>query len=437
MEQKIVVPDIGDIKDVEVIEILVQPDDAIDVEQSLITLESDKASMEIPAPFSGTVSNIIVKLGDRVSEGSGILNLRVSEKTETSSAAEAIPEASKTKEPEIEAVQDDDRMPVDSSLTAESSPGQAAPPSPSPLAEHRQTAHAGPSVRRFARELGADLTRITGSGRKGRILREDIKEFVKTSLRKPSTGELDLNRLLLQPDVDFSRFGEIESRPLSRIKKLAGAHLHQCWVGIPHVTQHGDADITELEAFRKSLKTELEPRGVRLTLLPFLMKAAVAALQRFSDFNASLSSGGEELILKKYYHIGVAVDTPEGLVVPVVRDVDKKGLAAIARELADLSAHARDKKLKPSDLQGGTFTISSLGGIGGSAFTPIINSPEVAILGVSRSETRPVFRDPGFVPRLILPMSLSYDHRVIDGAAAAHFVVFLGNVLGDLRRLLI
>lgn len=437
MEQKILVPDIGDIKDVEVIEVLVHPNDVVSVEQSLITLESDKATMEVPSTFAGTVTAVAVKLGDRVSEGSEILTLTLTETDDDVSAEEPIPEETESKELEIEEIHQDKPDPEDTSQSGENDRGATPPPTPSPPSQHRQTAHAGPSVRRFARELGADLTQIKGSGRKGRILREDVKEFVKASLQKPSTGILDLGNLSSQPDPDFSRFGEIEARPLSRIKKLSGTHLHQCWLGIPHVTQHGEADITDLENFRKNLKTEMEGQGLRLTLLPFLMKSAVCALQRFPEFNASLAPGGDELILKKYYHIGVAVDTPEGLVVPVVRDVDKKGLAELAQELAELSGQARDKKLKPSDLRGGSFTISSLGGIGGTAFTPIINKPEVAILGVSRSEIKPVYRNSEFVPRLSLPLSLSYDHRVIDGAAAARFVVFLGQVLGELRRLLI
>ncbi|MGH8550741.1 MAG: dihydrolipoyllysine-residue acetyltransferase [Methylococcales bacterium] len=434
MEQKVLVPDIGDIKNVEVIEILVRVGDAIQAEQSLITLESDKATMEVPSPFAGIVGSVFVKLGDRVSEGTEILSLTVSETAESwsepLSADESARPESETEEQEIGSLGPPDE--------AEELPEPSGPPPvlESPF-QHRQTAHAGPSVRRFAHELGIDLLRVHGSGRKGRILHDDVKQFVKAAFQKPQGDLLDFDRLAAQPDIDFSRFGEIESRSRSRIRKLSAAHLHRCWLGIPHVTQHGDADITEIEAFRKSLKPELESQGIRLTLLPFLMKAVVASLRRFPDFNASLGAGGEALILKKYYHIGVAVDTLGGLVVPVVRNVDRKGSAELARELAELSARARDKKLKPDEMQGGSFSISSLGGIGGSAFTPIINQPEVAILGVSRSEIRPVFRDPDFVPRLILPLSLSYDHRVIDGAAAARFIVFLAEVLGDLRRLLL
>ncbi len=437
MEQTVLVPEIGDIENVEVIEILVGAGDAIKPEQSLITLESDKATMEVPSPFAGTVDRVLVKIGDRVNEGSEILRMKVSETAESSPRPPADPGAPEPGRPAIEAVEDHQSWlgpPDEVHMVAEPS---APPPVLELPSQHRQTAHASPSIRRFARELGVDLTRIRGSGRKSRILHDDVKQFVKAAFQKPRGDLLDLDRWSAQPEVDFSRFGEVESRDLSRIKKLSAAHLHRCWLGIPHVTQHGDADITELEEFRKSLKPELELQGIRLTLLPFLMKGVVAALQRFPDFNASLGPGGEALILKRYYHIGVAVDTREGLVVPVVRNVDRKGLAELARELSELSAKARDKKLKPDEMQGGSFSISSLGGIGGNAFTPIINQPEVAILGVSRSGFRPVFRDPDFVPRLILPLSLSYDHRVIDGAAAARFIVFLAEILGDLRRLLI
>ncbi|MGR9107070.1 MAG: dihydrolipoyllysine-residue acetyltransferase [Gammaproteobacteria bacterium] len=435
-DQKVLVPDIGDIQDVEVIEVLVKAGDRIRVEQSLITLESDKATMEVPSPYAGVVEQVLVKLGDRVGEGSEILRMKVAEEGNPAAQSQ-VPEVAATEQAERGAPKDEE-APVAPPKTDEREP-QSTPFSPLPEAPslHRQSAHASPSVRRFARELGVDLTRVSGSGRKGRILHEDVKQFVKSSFQKPRGGVLDFDSLVSAPEIDFSRFGEIESRSLSRIKKLSGAHLHRCWLGIPHVTQHGDADITDLEDFRKSLRSELESQGIRMTLLPFLLKGVVAALRKFPDFNASLAPGGEELILKKYYHIGVAVDTPDGLVVPVVRHVDRKGLADLARELAELSVRAREKKLKPDEMQGGSFSISSLGGIGGTLFTPIINQPEVAILGVSRSEIRPVYRSSDFVPRLILPLSLSYDHRVIDGAAAARFIVYLGEVLGDLRRLLI
>lgn len=437
MEQKVLVPEIGDIKNVEVIEVLVQSGDPVNTEQSLITLESDKATMEVPSPFPGVVDRIFVKIGDRVSEGTEILSLKVSEAAETPAETSSAAITPETGTDEVGVVEESQSRAGPREESRELPEAALPRPVPESRALHRQAAHASPSVRRFARELGVDLTRVPGSGRKGRILHDDVKQFVKTTLQKPPSGFPELDRFSVEAEVDFSRFGEIESQSLSRIRKLSAAHLHRCWLSIPHVTQHGDADITDLEAFRKSLKSELDAKEIRLTLLPFLMKAAVAALRRFPSFNASLGPGGEALILKKYYHIGVAVDTPEGLVVPVVRNVDRKGLAELALELAELSEKARNKKLKPDEMQGGSFSISSLGGIGGSAFTPIINHPEVAILGVSRAGIRPVFRDSELIPRLFVPLSLSYDHRVIDGAEAARFVVFLSEVLGDLRRLLI
>lgn len=439
MSQKVLVPDIGDVKDVEVIEILVKPGDIIRAEQSLITLESDKATMEVPSPIAGTVESIAVKLGTRVKTGSEILSLTV-----TQAFAEIPPQAPApaqtlalgANEPGPDTQVAESPTVLSAIQGSEVSQLPTAPPTIDILPSSPSGAHAGPSVRRFARELGVDLSRLRGTGRKGRIVHEDVKAFVKNSLQSGADAHPESGQAPPE-DIDFSLFGVIESRSLSRIQKLAGAHLQKSWREIPHVTQHGEADITELEAFRKKLKAELENQGIRFTLLPLVMKAVVYALQEFQDFNASLGPRGESLILKKYYHIGVAVDTPEGLVVPVVRNADRKGLAELARELAELGALARDKKLKPDQMRGASFTITSLGGIGGSAFTPIINHPEVAILGVSRAEMRPVFSGAQFVPRLILPLSLSYDHRVIDGAAAARFIVFLAEVLGDLRRLLI
>ncbi len=442
MEQHVLVPDIGGVADVEIVEVLVKPGDVIEQEQSLITLESDKAAMEIPAPHAGTIKSLNVSVGDKVSEGSSILILDIEEAAETEStqqdsvaveADELVAQALLESEAEVE-------VEAESEIKSELPAIIALPVESKQLAESqlstdlRVPAHASPSVRRFARELGADLTHISGSGRKGRIVHEDVKAFIKTSLQQPKSA---LPNFADQPEFDFSTFGEIEAKPLSKIQRLSGAHLHSCWVSIPHVTQHGEADISELEVFRKKLNAELEPQGIKLTVLPLIMKAVVAALQKFPSFNASLNRVGDELILKKYLHIGVAVDTPDGLVVPVIRDADQKGLAELAKELADLGQRARNKKLKPSDMQGGSFTISSLGGIGGTGFTPIINHPEVAILGVSRADTRPVLVDGEFVPRLILPLSLSYDHRVIDGAAAARFIVYLGQVLSDLRRALV
>jgi pyruvate dehydrogenase E2 component (dihydrolipoamide acetyltransferase) len=428
----VLVPDIGDFKEVEVVEILVKPGDTVAKEQSLVSLESDKATMEIPSPEGGVVKELKVKVGDKVSQGSVLLAMEAADgaapavvekageakpapKKETPAPAVVVPAVVTRVEP----------VPVE--------PKDAVTPLP----------HASPSIRKFARELGVDLGRVQGSGPKGRILTEDVQAYVKGALSgKPALaaapsgkgGGLDV---LPWPDVDFAKFGPIELKPRSRIKKLSAANLHRNWVMIPHVTQFDEADITELEAFRKSNTAETERQGFKLTMLAFLIKASVTALRQFPDFNASIDKSGENLVMKKYFHIGVAVDTPEGLVVPVVRDADRKGVFDLARELSDMSKAAREKKLKAGDMQGGTFSISSLGGIGGSAFTPIINAPEVAILGVSKSVMRPVWNGKEFVPRLILPLSLSYDHRVIDGAMAARFTAYLANVLSDIRRTLL
>jgi pyruvate dehydrogenase E2 component (dihydrolipoamide acetyltransferase) len=426
------VPDIGEFKDVEVIELLVKPGDAVTAEQSLITLESDKATMEIPSPQAGVVKELLVKLGDKVSEGSPVLVL------DTDAGAQAA--AAPTKAPAMQPAQ----MPA-----AASAPRQMKIPRPEPVPvePHEATTskpHASPSVRKFARELGIDLGKVRGSGPKGRVLHEDVQGFVKgvmaqgAAVPQPAArgGGLPFN-LPAWPEVDFAKFGPIETRPLSRIQKLSGAFLHRNWVSIPHVTQFDEADITELEAFRKSNTAVTEKQGFKLTMLAFLLKASVTALRQYPQFNSSLDAQRENLVLKKYYHIGVAVDTPDGLVVPVVKDADRKGVFDLARELAEISKLARDKKLKPGDMQGGTFSISSLGGIGGTAFTPIINAPEVAILGVSRSVMRPVWDGKEFAARLMLPLSLSYDHRVIDGAAAARFTSYLASVLSDIRRSLL
>jgi pyruvate dehydrogenase E2 component (dihydrolipoyllysine-residue acetyltransferase) len=422
------VPDIGDFKDVEVIEVLVRPGETVTKEQSLITLESDKATMEIPSPAAGVVKELRVKVGDKVSEGSPVLVI------ESHGAAPA-----------------QQGKPAPSAVKPEPVAAAAAPisrPTPVP-AEPREAAgarpHASPSVRKFARELGVDLTKVRGSGPKGRVLHDDVQAFVKGVIAQgagaapaPSArgGGMPFN-LPAWPEVDFAKFGPIETKPLSRIQKLSGGNLHRNWVSIPHVTQFDEADITDLESFRKSNTAVTEKQGFKLTMLAFLIKACVTALRQYPQFNASLDARAENLILKKYYHIGVAVDTPDGLVVPVVRDADRKGVFDLARELSETSKLARDKKLKPGDMQGGTFSISSLGGIGGTAFTPIINAPEVAILGVSRSVMRPVWDGKEFAPRLMLPLSLSYDHRVIDGAAAARFTSYLASVLSDIRRSLL
>lgn len=430
MDQQVRVPDIGGVSDVEIVEILVKPGDSIGKDQSLITLESDKAAMEVPSPAAGTIKKLNVSIGDRVSEGSDILVLDI---VQTPKPADQSTEIETSEAPEQPIVQ-----PLEMPESTPESPSERQPEIPV-RSNHARTdrtipKHASPSVRRFARELGADLSGVKGTGRKGRILRDDVKAFIKGSLQQTRASLPGFDDT---PEVDFSSFGEIENRVLSKIQRISGEHLHKCWVSIPHVTQHGDSDITDLEDFRRELKREWQPKGINITLLPFLMKAVVATLQNHPPFNASLNRAGSELIIKKYFHIGVAVDTPEGLVVPVIRDVDRKGIVELAEELADVSSRAREKKLKPMELQGGSFTISSLGGIGGSGFTPIINHPEVAILGVSRSETRAIWMDDSFQPRSILPLSLSYDHRVIDGAAAARFIVYLGRVLSDLRRVLI
>ena len=415
------VPDIGDFKEVEVIEVLVKAGDTVAKEQSLITLESDKATMEIPSPAAGVVKDVKVKVGDKISKGSPILVL-------DSKDAPAKAAAPETQSPRPQPAK----------------PAPAAAP-PVPRAPHDETAakpHASPSVRKFARELGVDLTRVQGSGPKGRILHTDVQAFVKTVIQQKSPavakggGQLPFN-LPAWPDVDFAKFGPVETKPLSRIQKLSGPYLHRNWISIPHITQFDEADITDLEAFRKAQTVETEKKGFKLTMLAFMIKACVTGLKAFPQFNSSLDKSGESLIIKKYYHVGVAVDTPGGLVVPVVRDADRKGVFDIAQELGEISKNARDGKLKPADMQGGTFSISSLGGIGGTAFTPIINAPEVAILGVSRSAMRPVWNGKEFAPRLMLPLSLSYDHRAIDGATAARFSAFLVSVLSDIRKLIL
>jgi pyruvate dehydrogenase E2 component (dihydrolipoamide acetyltransferase) len=425
------VPDIGDFKDIPIIEVLVKPGDTVKAEDPLIALESDKATMEVPAPQAGTVKELKVKVGDKVSQGTLVLTLdagganAAAPAKQPATAAGAPPAISKPA-----ASQPVAPAPAPSSPTASLEPIDAA---------KAKLAHAGPSVRRFARELGVALSRVAGSGRKSRILREDVQTYVKTELarlRGAAGGGLGFNLPPL-PQVDFARFGPVQMQPLSRIKKLAGANLHRNWLSIPHVTQHEEADITELEAFRKSQAEEARKEDIRFTLLAFLMKAAVVALKQYPNFNASLSPDGENLILKQYFHIGVAVDTPLGLVVPVIRDADQKGLRDLAKELGDVSGRMRDGKINPADLQGGCFSISSLGGIGGTLFTPIINAPEVAILGVGKAVTKPVWDGKQFAPRLMLPLSLSYDHRVIDGAQGARFIAFLSSVLSDIRRLVL
>ena len=426
MSKEIVVPDIGDFKDVEVIEVLVAPGDNINPEDSLISVESDKAAMEIPAPEGGVVTDVKVAVGDKVSEGSLILLLEPGAEAanEAPAAVEPTPLPSAAPPPVL--------------APAPSPPPALAPVKSSPTAKIDEVsfakAHASPSVRRFARSLGVDLGRVDGSGRKGRITKDDVTGFVKRAMTQPSGGGLGVAPM---PEIDFSQWGETDIKPLTKINKLTGQNLHRNWVTVPHVTQFDEADITDLEDFRKSMVAEYKDNGIKITMLSFVMKAVVSALKEYPRFNSSLDTTGENLIFKKYYNIGIAVDTPGGLVVPVVRDVDRKTLVDLAQELGDISKKARDKKLKPADMQGGCITISSLGGIGGTKFTPIVNAPDVAILGVSRAKMQPVWNGEGFEPRLILPLSLSYDHRVIDGADGARFTSFLSRVLSDTRRLLL
>lgn len=446
----ITLPDVGDFQDIEIIEILVAAGDEVEAEQSIIVLESDKATMEIPSPYAGTIESIQVSVGDRLNEGDQIATLSASDGAAAPQAAESAPAPVKDPAPVTEAAPDPappvreaaPSTPDAGPAKAEAGPGKTMRPHPGTEAgpadsSRNRMIHASPSIRRYARELGVNLDQVIASGAKGRIVKADVKAFIKSAMTAgaaPGASGISVGSI---PEVDHSRFGEIETLALSRIQKISGAHLHRSWVNVPHVTQFDDADITELEAFRKSLAKEAEKKSVRLTPLVFLMKAVVSALQEFPTFNASLDARGENLILKKYFHIGIAVDTPNGLVVPVVRDVDQKGLFELAAELGEVSLRARDGKLSPTDMQGGCFTISSLGGIGGTYFTPIVNAPEVAILGVSRSKMQPVYVDGEFEPRLILPLGLSYDHRVIDGAQAARFTTFLSQVISDIRRILL
>ena len=438
------VPDIGDFKDVPVIELLVKPGDVVKKDDSLVTLESDKATMEVPAPQAGTVKELRVKIGDKVAEGSLILLMEAGEAKAAAPAPAPAP-AQKAQPSPAAPAPSKPAPPPQPTVSAPTAiaPSPAAAPLPAvDMAGGSVPAHASPGVRRFARELGVDLSRVKGTGPKERILKEDIQGFVKQSLSGGGTGAPAAARgggtdlgLPAWPKVDFAKFGPIEAKPLSRIQKISGPALARNWVMIPHVTQFDEADITGLEAFRVALNKENEKDGIKVTMLAFLISASVAALKKFPDLNASLD--GDTLVLKRYYHIGFAADTPNGLVVPVIRNADQKGVLQIAKELGELSAKAREGKLGPADMQGGSFSISSLGGIGGTAFTPIINAPEVAILGVSKSAQKPVWNGGAFVPRLMLPLSLSYDHRVIDGAAAARFTAYLSALLADMRRVMV
>ncbi len=535
--EEIRIPDIGDFDEVDVIEVLVAPGDRVAVDDGLITLESDKASMDVPSPRAGTVKEVKVEAGGKVSQGDVILTLEPDDeesdehmkrpssasaeaeepservkrpssasaeaeepservKRPSSASAEAEEPSERVKRPSSASAGEDERSdergkgpssasadrarrrhPVDEDeADQEAEPERAAaggheareaakqrrreraagPPPTIPVRDEEVElrpvdeevdeeafgkVYASPAVRHYARELGVDLSRVEGSGRKGRVVRYDVRTYVQKQLgevqeaRRRGLGPgLALPEL---PDVDFSKWGEVETQELSKIQRLTGRNVHRAWVTIPHVTQHDEADVTDLEAFRKAQGDEAERRGVKLSPIPFLIRAAVAALREFPRFNASLSAGGDSIVVKKYFHVGVAVDTDAGLVVPVVRDADRKGLFQLAAEVGDLAERARERKLKADELEGGTFTISSLGGIGGTTFTPIVNWPEVAILGVSRTERRPVYRDGELVPRLLMPLSLSYDHRVIDGATAVRFTRYLATVLGDIRRLLL
>lgn len=453
--KQISIPDIGDFNDVEVIEVLVSVGDEVQAEDAIISLESEKATIEVPSPESGVIEELLVKEGDLVSEGTPMMVLKVAAATD-----EPDEERSKEENGQEESSQEESSKAAEQSAAskpekpAEDKPKGAAekpkkeapkgapkaPPVPVELPKQAsgKVAHASPAVRKFARELGVEISTVTGTGRKGRITREDVKMHVKTAMQSSGatvvTSNFDVPPF---PAVDFTEFGEISTEPLSRIQKISGKYLHRNWVRIPHVTQYDEADITELEAFRNENKAEAKEQGFNLTPLAFMVKAMAKALKKFPKFNSSLDVDGENLIYKKYFHIGIAVDTPNGLVVPVIRDCDKKEVFEIAKEMRDVSIKARDGKLAPGDMQGGSISISSLGGIGGTAFTPIINAPEVAILGVSRSTTKPVWNGKEFEPRLMLPLSLSYDHRVIDGADAARFIVYLSSILSDMKKMLL
>ena len=423
---EVAVPDIGDFDEVDVIDVLVHPGDTVALEDPLITLESEKATMDIPAPVAGQITDVLVAVGDKVSEGHLILNITSAE--QSAAAVEATgPGTGQAPHPDPRPASDDSP-----------SPAAAIPPAVEPAARPAASgsAYASPSVRKFARELGVDLTAVSGTGRKGRIIKTDVQQYVKSTIAAPRSATNEFS-LPSPPDIDFSKFGPVETSPLTNIKKLTARNMQRSWLSAPHVTQFDEADITELEAFRKSKLATAEAEGVKLTLLSFLVKAVVTSLQKFPDFNASLSADGESLIRKQYYHIGIAANTDRGLLVPVIKDADQKGLFDLAGEIRELSTKARERKIQPSDMQGASFTISNLGGVGGTAFTPIINVPEVAILGVSPAVTKPLYINNAFEPRLMLPFALSFDHRVIDGVAGAEFTRFLGVVLGDIRHILL
>ena len=434
--QEVTVPNIGEFEGVDVIEVLVKTGDSVSIEDPLITMESDKASMDVPSPFNGKVKDVLIKAGDKISENDIILTLLLEESAIDTSKKIDKPVDSPKIINDIEIETKAENRKIDENISKIQS---SAPPEINDKIEHKMflKAHASPSVRKFSRELGVDLSKLSGTGRKGRITKEDVQKFVKLSLNNissnnlkgPSSGIPDF------PEFDFSKFGPIEIEPLSRIKKKAGFNLHRSWLNLPIVTHHDEADITDLETFRKSLKEEALKKKLKLTPLAFLIKACAVAINKHPHFNSSLTSDQENLVLKKYLNIGVAVDTQDGLVVPVIKEVEHKGLFELAKELRDISERARSNKLNSDDLQGGCFSISSLGGIGGTSFTPLVNAPEVAILGVTRSKMVPVWNGKEFIPRLMLPLDLTYDHRVIDGAQSARFMVDLCNILGDMRRM--
>ena len=431
--QDILVPDIGDFDNVDVIEVLVAPGDKVEVESPLITLESDKATMDIPSPVAGTVTEVRIAVGDQVSQGSLVAKVEAATPaSETTAPIEEPPKSTADSAPRPEP-----------SVPEKPDPAPLVAPSPPPSlppaieSDGGPLPHASPAVRRFARELGADLSKISGTGTHGRILKDDVTAFIKSALSQGIAGAQGAFGLPAVPDVDFSRWGPVETQPLSRIKRISGRHLQRAWLNVPHVTHHDEADITELEAFRKTLRNESAYAEVRITLLGFVIRALASAMKAFPTINASLAPDGENLIFKRYFHVGVAVDTENGLVVPVLRNVDTKGILELAGELGELSARAREGKLKPQEMQGGCISISSLGGIGGTSFTPIVNSPEVAILGVTRAQMKPRWDGNAFAPRLMLPLDLSYDHRVVDGAEAARVSAFIVSALEDSRRLLL
>ena len=433
----VLVPDIGEFDAVEVIEVLVKSGDTVSAEDALLTMESDKASMDVPSPFSGTVKTVKIKAGDKVSQNDLILTLVVKELETADTETSVETENSEATAPENKNIVSTRKSESTSSGAVSKEPARRPPPIVMSVNQKSfLRAHASPSIRKFARELGVDLSQVHGSGRKERITKEDVQEFVKQALGGTASGTAAAGSgIPAMPEIDFSKFGPVEIKPLSRIQKKAAVNLHRGWLNLPIVTHHDEADITELEYFRKSLKDEAAKQGVKVTPLVFLLKACVVAIRKHPNFNSSLTADKENLVLKKYLHIGVAVDTPDGLVVPVIRDVEQKGLLELAKELGEVSEKARTKKLKTNDIQGGCFSISSLGGIGGTAFTPLVNAPEVAILGVTRSRMMPVWNGKEFLPRLMLPMDLTYDHRVIDGAQAARFMVDLCEILSDMRRM--